>query len=226
MKAYLAVDTAYQVGMVTLFCDGEVVFFRPLREKMAHGKEICPSIDAAREFCDNNGYALTAILVGLGPGSFVGVRIALATCLGYAFARNLPTLGFCSHAALAYTAKGRGYDNFYVFMKASGDLGYLTEYAVINGNLQCMVLAEVVSCNDFVARAKPWCPVFSDIAEGLAAVNPKAPIIELIGPSHEGVMFAASAKIAGPFINEIGSIRPNYVKAPNTSNPPRALRWR
>src|SRR5437588_437568 len=41
---YLAIDTAYQSGMVVLFNKSEVLSFRSLEKKISHGKEICQTL--------------------------------------------------------------------------------------------------------------------------------------------------------------------------------------
>ncbi len=44
--------------------------------------------------------AIDRIAVGLGPGSFVGIRIGIATALGLAASTGLPTVGVCTLDAL------------------------------------------------------------------------------------------------------------------------------
>ena len=51
---------------------------------------------------------MTAVVVGLGPGPFTGLRVGLVTARTFAFARGIPVLGVCSLDALAHQAWRRG----------------------------------------------------------------------------------------------------------------------
>ena len=46
--------------------------------------------------------------VGVGPGSFTGIRIGMSFAKGLAWAQSLPLRGFCSLAAIAYGATSEG----------------------------------------------------------------------------------------------------------------------
>jgi tRNA threonylcarbamoyladenosine biosynthesis protein TsaB len=49
---------------------------------------------------------ISAIIVGLGPGSFTGLRIVLAFAKGLAFARDIPIVGVDSLAAMQHDVAG------------------------------------------------------------------------------------------------------------------------
>jgi tRNA threonylcarbamoyladenosine biosynthesis protein TsaB len=100
----LGIDTATADAAVAVSRDGELVAEgsvgpddggRPQHSRVLLG-EIERAVEAA------GGWdALERIAVGIGPGSFTGLRIGIATARGLAQARDLPLAGVGSLAALA-----------------------------------------------------------------------------------------------------------------------------
>lgn len=106
----LAVDTSTSCSAVALtrgsVTDGEVVASVVLNSKVTHSRRLLSGVDwilgeSGVEFADIDGLA-----VGLGPGSFTGLRIAMATVKGLATAMNLPLLGVSTLDALALCCSG------------------------------------------------------------------------------------------------------------------------
>jgi tRNA threonylcarbamoyladenosine biosynthesis protein TsaB len=96
----LAMDTATVTASAALFIDGNVIA-KTAHDSSGHASELLPSIDA---MCKANNIApaqLSAIAIGVGPGSFTGLRVGMATAKGIAFAAALPLWGVSSLAALA-----------------------------------------------------------------------------------------------------------------------------
>jgi tRNA threonylcarbamoyl adenosine modification protein YeaZ len=215
-KTYLALDTSYEHASVALFRGNEIIFERVLGEKFAHGKLICEAIDAALSHSET----VAGLFCGLGPGSFVGARIALATALGFCFARSLPLMGFCSHEALAFS--GEKPDNYSIFMKASGDLFYLTRFLAATS----LAPTQVISIDELPKNLEPDTVIFSDQASRITTKFSSLFLVNTIfGPTPQGILKAAQARFKreGKFVDERAFIKPNYIKAPNVSLPKHSI---
>lgn len=214
-SVYLALDTSYEQGVVVLFRGEEILFEQTLIQKYAHAKLVCEALRHAIAVHDD----IAGVLCGLGPGSFVGVRVALATALGFSYGRQLPLMGFCSHGALAHTT---GHTEPYaLFMKASGELGYLTEYQVVRGETVAVSPPRVVAMHVLPSvLARSSSTIFTDYTCGLTALDlPHHRVERIAGPSPRAVMRAALARMHHGFIDESITIKPNYVKDPSVSRP-------
>jgi tRNA threonylcarbamoyl adenosine modification protein YeaZ len=100
----LAFDTATPFVTVALH-DGEtVVVERRSEQRMKHGEQLAPLIDAAMTDAGIVRQDLAAIAVGVGPGPFTGLRVGLVTARTLAFVLDLPVYGVCSLDVLAVEA--------------------------------------------------------------------------------------------------------------------------
>ena len=97
----LAFDTATDVATSALVSDGEV-----LGERVSRAVTLLEDVDALLRQAGARTRDLDALAVGIGPGSFTGVRVGLATARGIAFALGVPVAGVSTLAALAAGAPG------------------------------------------------------------------------------------------------------------------------
>jgi tRNA threonylcarbamoyladenosine biosynthesis protein TsaB len=97
----LAFDTATEVATSALVTDGEV-----LGERVSRASTLLEDVDALLRQGGAHPSDLEALAVGIGPGSFTGVRVGLATARGLALALGLPVAGVSTLAALAAGAPG------------------------------------------------------------------------------------------------------------------------
>jgi len=101
---YLAFDASTAACTAALLqADGTVVARVDEVIGRGHAERLAPMI---AELLD--GHVPTRILVGVGPGSFTGIRVAIATAHGLALGWNVPLTGFDSLALLAAGAPGEG----------------------------------------------------------------------------------------------------------------------
>lgn len=97
----LAFDTATDSATSALLDDGEV-----LGERSSRAVTLLEDVDALLRQGGAQPRDLGALVVGIGPGSFTGVRIGLAAARGLALALDLPGAGVSTLDALAAGAPG------------------------------------------------------------------------------------------------------------------------
>ncbi len=102
----LALDTSTPICAVAVL-DGERVLAEDDRASEArHGEVLLPRVRAVLAAAGVAPDALELVAVGIGPGSFTGLRTGLASAKGLALALALPLRAVCSLRALAAGLSG------------------------------------------------------------------------------------------------------------------------
>ena len=96
---YLALDTSTSVGSVCVAVGSRVVAGKLIRGQSSHSSDLIPTIGGVLEAAGTELSELAGLVVGAGPGSFTGVRVAAATAKGLAHALEIPLWAVSSLAA-------------------------------------------------------------------------------------------------------------------------------
>lgn len=211
----LALDTSGPLGSVAVGTRGRVLACVALTKRQEHAARLVPAIDEALQAASLVPGDLAGIVVGEGPGSFTGVRVAAATAKGLARALDVPLWAVSSLTAAALVADVGSVR--YALFDARGDRVYGACYGVGSAGIQELVPPHGGTLRDVLADEVPAGAVFlGDAAERHRAVIEGAgfPVSEGgEAPLAEGLLLymelgAATAPVADPTGWE-----PAYVRA-------------
>ena len=127
-ELYLGIDTASSYLALALYqpAQGEVAALcEPVGR--GHAQRLLPALTEmlARANCERHDIA--GIGVGIGPGSYTGLRVGLASAQGLARALNVPVCGEESLAAMAYAQLSSGETGLVAFDARRGNV-YAARY--------------------------------------------------------------------------------------------------
>ena len=97
----LAIDTASSVSSVAVASEGKLQAEVTVEAGRTHSETLLSHIEGALSFAGGERSALTGVAVSIGPGSFTGLRIGLATAKAIAYGLGIPLVGVSTLAALA-----------------------------------------------------------------------------------------------------------------------------
>lgn len=73
----------------------------------AHGELLAPAVSAVLADAGATPAGLAAVVAGVGPGPFTGLRVGLVTAAAFSHALDIPTYGVCTLDAFAVGSAGR-----------------------------------------------------------------------------------------------------------------------
>lgn len=105
----LHIDTSTDLGSVAFSKGNAIIGCITNPQPKDHGSFLQPAIEKLMQTCNFTGNQLDAIVVAEGPGSYTGLRVAMASAKGLAFAWQKPlitisTLALMTEAAMKHTS--------------------------------------------------------------------------------------------------------------------------
>lgn len=134
----LAIDTATRRPTLALFDGaGTLGGVRQWKSQHRHGEELLQKLDELLAAANALPTDIDAVVVGMGPGSFTGLRIGLATAKTIAYSLKVPVVGVSTTEALALAApEGDGREvDYAVTLPAGARDRYVHRVAVANGSV-------------------------------------------------------------------------------------------
>ena len=104
----LGLDTSTPTGSIALGQEGQVLAESRLSVQAVHSESVLPEIDRLVESTGFGPADIGRVVVGSGPGSFTGVRIAASLAKGIRAATGAELFAYSSLAAIAVGSEARG----------------------------------------------------------------------------------------------------------------------
>lgn len=98
----LAIDTSGTNCSVAIIDDEKIISDFSLNTGTTHSQNLVPMLEQIQNFSKIELKDIDAIACCIGPGSFTGIRIGIATVKGLAISLNKPVIGVSSLESLAY----------------------------------------------------------------------------------------------------------------------------
>ncbi len=123
--------------------------------------------------------AIECLCVGIGPGSYTGIRVAISVAQGWQLARNVKLLGISSADCLARQAQSdRRHGVVNVAIDAQRNEFYLAAYAIGKDSVKMVEPLHLVSAGEVMARISSGQSVIGpglrDVLPGASDVWPQA----------------------------------------------------
>ena len=219
----LGIDTSTPVGSVAVIDGDNLVAEHTLNIVQAHSSRLMPAIDTVLKWSDITADDLDGCAVGIGPGSFTGIRIGVATIKSVCYALDKPIVGVSTLEAVAYNLRwSNGIICPLLDARRSEIYG-----AIFQGGTEWQRLSEdlCLSIDAFLdrldTRISPNCPI-NFIGDGLSTygdavrekLGEKADFADAIFNVPRGATIArlGSQRLQNSDIDDYWTLVPNYVR--------------
>lgn len=104
----LCIDTSSKFCSVAILEDTTLINKLELNNGLTHSETLMPLVKKLLEESKLTLKDINLLVSDIGPGSFTGIRIGVATCKAFSDSLNIPCIGISSLEALAYNIKNDG----------------------------------------------------------------------------------------------------------------------
>jgi tRNA threonylcarbamoyladenosine biosynthesis protein TsaB len=208
-----AIDTSTALGSVALY-EGELVAEDARRVSNAHGESLLPMVQGLFASAGWSPKDVARWCVGIGPGSFTGVRIGVATAKGIVLATGAELVGVSSLEAMA------------VLVEAPPTALVLAAIDAIRGEIYVQTFGR--------ERSDPMCLLPAAVAERLQGAADlvlvgdaarKVPILAraVYAEGIHALPHARGVALAAKDARADADVEPLYVRPPEITTPKKSV---
>ncbi|MHB1127461.1 MAG: tRNA (adenosine(37)-N6)-threonylcarbamoyltransferase complex dimerization subunit type 1 TsaB [Bacillota bacterium] len=217
----LGIDTATSIASAAIIEENQVRAEILLNAGKTHSQSLMTIINQVLEDTGLPLSAMDGLAVALGPGSFTGLRIGLATVKGLAQVTGLPVLGIPTLDSLALNAAGalglvcpvlnaRKHE-VYVALYRSGDgsMNRVSDYLVMAPEVLARQMAEN---NEVVTFLGDGWPVYRDIFHEILGNRAREAFFINGMPRASQVAWLGLGRLRAGAVDDLFSLTPLYIR--------------
>ncbi len=217
----LTIDSSTSAGSLALVEEKKIIAKSILNLEQTQSQRLMPQIITLLDSCNYEIDRIDAVGVGVGPGSFTGIRIGLATASTLAQSLAVPIVGVSTLEAIAYNLS---YSCGYVCAVIPSNRRYVFA-ALFSGDgdgLKREFKDTLISIDDLIKELegiKERIYFLGDIKEYESNLKSKLNEIRLVDddfafPNPVAIAKLAEKKLAQGKDTSLHEIKPNYLKRP------------
>ena len=222
MSLILCIETGTDICSVGIARDGELMSLRESDQGRDHAKQVAVFVDELLRETGVKPDGLDAVAVGMGPGSYTGLRIGVSFAKGLCYGLNIPLLAVGSLEALTDVAikdyeagiiQVDGWDEALLCpMVDARRMEVYTQIFNSRCEAQSEVSAEIITEDSFSQwRAKGKLVIFGNGAAKCQEMLPDAIYID-VAPSARGLTRIAHQLFEAGKTVDIAYFEPFYLK--------------
>lgn len=93
---FLFIDTSTERSLIVWASNSKIIYKKELPFGMQSSQHLLPFLEEGRLLSHIDYKSIKKIGVGIGPGSYTGIRVGVAVAKGLAYSHSLPLVGICS----------------------------------------------------------------------------------------------------------------------------------
>lgn len=146
----LTLDTSTEPHFICLSEGKKILGYQYLPHQNNLSASLIPEIENLFKKTSTTLKDLSYIFVGVGPGSYTGVRVAVSIATSLSLALNIPVYPFCS--LLAFLSDDIFDGPFTFFSYSNHSLGFFLQGSLKNGEISPLITTDLVEDKDFLSK--------------------------------------------------------------------------
>jgi tRNA threonylcarbamoyladenosine biosynthesis protein TsaB len=203
----LAIESSADLCSAAVFFNENNTFEENLTGKHVHSEKLLTTINGVLEKSTLTINDIKTIAISIGPGSFTGLRIGMATAKGLAFGVNLPIIPVPTYNAFALQVFNEieNGENFIIANSVNTEELYVSEFKREDNHFKTITNVHLVKKREFRDEIYSNCRIFGNFIDAKSEKKISSP---------NAVFVAKWAYLFGKDLltSNYDYLEPNYIK--------------